>query len=87
MEYAYYQEWVDASNELEIAKAKIVELKKNEQELLKKLGEYRGVIKGLRKSLSDTINEIVELTTTPEEDCPCGENCSCKGDNDIETDV
>lgn len=73
MEQTYYREWIAAQNELEKAKVEISELKKE---------KYL-----LQKQLQEMVNEIFEETTTPEEDCPCGGDCGCKGDNDIETDI
>ena len=67
MEQTYYREWISVSNELETAKVEISKLKKE---------NYL-----LQKQLQELVNEIFEEKLTSEEECPCGGDCGCKGDD------
>jgi len=73
MDNTYYHEMLAAQREAS-------RLKKEKEELLKE--KYL-----LQKQLQELINEIIEEQTTSEDDCSCGGNCGCKGDNDIEITV
>ena len=41
----------------------------------------------LQKQLQEMVNEVVDEHSTPEEECPCGGDCDCKGDSNIDLEI
>ena len=78
MEDVYNKKLVDALRKLSDAYKTILELQKENTEL-------KEIIDIMKTSLSSVVTEIFELTTTNEDDCPCGGNCGCSGDDSLET--
>ena len=56
------------------------------EKLRKENTELKNNIIELRKSLDDAVNMIFELTAM-DEDCPCGGDCGCSGDDCLETTI
>ena len=70
---SYYDRWVASEKQVEKLNIENIKLKKDKHLL--------------QRQLQEMVNEIINETTTSEEDCPCGEDCGCKGDSNIEIDA
>jgi hypothetical protein len=78
MEDVYNKKLVETLSKLSVAYKEILKLQKENTELKEQ-------IIFMRTSLSSVVNDIIELTTTDEDDCPCGGNCNCSGDDCLDT--
>lgn len=74
MENTYYREMIAAQNEAG-------RLKKELEKLNTTITGMDVEIRMLRLEVQAKVHEIMELTLTDEEDCPCGNDCGCKGDD------
>lgn len=74
MENTYYKEWLSAQSEVE-------RLKKENGQLKTTIESMDVEIRMLRLEVQGKVNEIIDLSLTTEDDCPCDKDCGCKGDD------